>query len=160
VSELPTGLGAFASGDLEFAVDDGYTLVPGATEELDDQAFDRRFSPDRPIASWILARLARIAGGSLALEDETIEICEGAVYVIDFVVRRGKPIGKIQLQAGREGAALLGVVSIDPELVIDRFAGALLEAPDDVAVCRVRVRDPSWPEDELAEYGFDGSAYL
>lgn len=165
--KLPEGLGSFVSGDLAFEVDDGYSLLQLASaEEVDDQTLDRRLAagapPDAPLASWLLARLARLAGGTLALEEETVEICEGALYVVDFVLRKdGEPIGKVQLQAGRAGAALLGVVSqIEPAEVIERFTTALLADPHQIAACRVRVRDPSWPEEEVVDYGFDGVAYL
>ncbi len=165
MNELPEGLGRFASGSLVFEVDDGYSLVslePDRALELDEQQLDRRLgSIPGPIASWLLARLTALAGGTLALDDETVEVCEGAVYVIDFVVKQdGAPAGKVQLQAGCEGAALLGVVGLDPQLVIDRFVAALVAEPDQVAGCRVRARDPSWPEGEIAEYGFDGARYL
>jgi hypothetical protein len=164
VSDLPDGLGRFSAAELEFLVDDGYSLV--RLEEgtaLDEQSLGARLTPPEgaPLDSWLLARLKRLAGGTLALSEDVVEICDGAVYVIDFVVRSGgKPIGKVQLQAGPEGAALLGVVSADPSLVIERFTAALMTAPEDVAACRVRVRDPRWREDESVEYGHDGTSYL
>ncbi len=169
MAELPEGLGAFDADDLRFVVDDGYSLVAlDDAIDVDQQALAEHVSasgrvPARaPIASWILARLAHLAGGSLAIEEEIVEVCEGGLYVIDFVIRqRGAAIGKVQLQAGQGGAALLGMVSrrVSPEEVVARFISALLEAPDEVAACHVRVRDPAWPEDRVAEYGFDGETF-
>ena len=170
MNELPEGLGRFSCGDLSFEVDDGYSLVPLASgAEIDEQSLDRRLSEskrvpkDAPLASWILARLARLARGSLAIDEGTVEICAGGLYVIDFVIRRSAdPVGKVQLQAGVLGAALLGVVSreVDPAEVVERFIEALLVEPAQVSPCRARARDPAWPEDRVIEYGFDGSSYL
>jgi hypothetical protein len=161
VSELPEGLGRFSAGDLEFVVDDGYSLVAGAERELDEQHLGARLPVNAPLASWLLARLAHLAAGSLALEPDVIEVCEGAVYLIDFVVRKdAAAVGKVQLQAGREGAALLGALSIDPTYVVDRLVEALLANPQDVAACRARARDPAWPEHRVVEYGYDGTRYF
>jgi hypothetical protein len=156
-------LGSFSAADLDFEVDDGLTLVSMTDGfEIDEQALDDRFAGvGAPIASWILARLLKLSGGSLDLSADQIEVCEGGVFVIDFVVRSaGHPLGKVQLQAGIIGAAMLGVVAQDARDVVDRFVARMLEAPNDVATCRVRVRDPAWPTDHIVEFGFDGARYL
>jgi hypothetical protein len=166
VDDLPEGLGQFEVEELSFAVDDGYTIVPlEESVELDEQRLDRLLAPivpaGAPVASWLLARLARVCAGSLAFEPEVVEICDGGLYVIDFVLRwGGEPVGKIQVQAGASGVALLGVLAIDPDVVIERFVAALATAPQEVAQICVRVRDPAWREDRIAQYGFDGAAFL
>ena len=162
MSELPTGLGRFDAGELTFEVDDGYTLVPlEDTVEIDEQDLAARLKIE-PLASWMLARLAKLCGGNLALDD-TIEVCEGALYIIDFVVRKhGAPIGKVQLQAGLPGAALLGVVSSeqDPRMLVDLFVTALVKEPKELSAICVRSRDPSWPEDRVIEYGWNGEKFF
>lgn len=164
MSELPGGLGGFAAGDLSFAADDGLTRVRlEEKHEVDEQALDEKLVPPEgaPVASWLLARLTHLSQGSLELHDETVEICEGGVYVVDFVVRwNGIPAGKIQLQAGRIGVALLGMVSPQAAHVVEAFVGAVQAEPEEVAACAVRARDPAWPEGEVCTYGYDGTRYL
>lgn len=175
MSELPEGLGGFDAGRLSFAVDDGLTRVRlKETREIDEQSLDLELAPPpgAPLASWLLARLTRLCqealrpgeggpGRVLEQREDTVEVCEGGVYVVDFVVRQdGRPAGKIQLQAGRAGAALLGVTSIDADDPVDAFVAAVQASPTDVALCSVRVRDPDWPEGEVVAFGYDGERYL
>jgi hypothetical protein len=175
MSELPEGLGGFDAGRLSFAVDDGLTRVRlEEAREIDEQSLDRKLAPPpgAPLASWLLARLTRLCQAAvepgegaparlLEQREDTVEVCEGGVYVVDFVLRQdGRPAGKVQLQAGRAGAALLGVAAMDTDDPVGAFVAALQASPTDVAFCSVQVRDPDWPEGEVVTYGYDGERYL
>jgi hypothetical protein len=117
----------------------------GIGEDFQDDAFDLRLTgtgtiPDlggAPIASWLLARLARLTDGCLGLADR--EDADGGGYVVEFVVYRvyaptyrksasvqrllfdvakpgvyvesekpDKPVASFQFQADMEGAAVVG----------------------------------------------------
>ena len=91
--------GSFHSGRFRFQVEstDWTSDVDrGLLEELLDDAFDVRLTragqvPDlggAPLASWLLARLARLTDGRLGLAD--VEDNDGGGYMVEFVVY---PIG-------------------------------------------------------------------
>ncbi|MEQ9498547.1 MAG: hypothetical protein RIT81_16850 [Deltaproteobacteria bacterium] len=164
--------GVFDARGYTFAVDDGFTAV-----ELDDpqdfavEDLDERFTPHlpelngAPVASWVFARLGALVGGEdatrrLALDPDTVEHVDDALFVIDFVVRRGEaPVAKIQLQGGTIGVALLGVTA--DAAVVEAFEAALLAAVDEVATCRVMTLDPAaGPDASVQRFGFDGARYL
>lgn len=164
-----TNLGAFDAGGYHFEVDDGFTLIQlEASTELNigdvaDRLSRRLQTVDAPLASWLFARLAAVADGHLDFETETIEVCEDALWIVDFVVRDDNgPIGKLQIQACHDGTGLLGVLKhdVDSTAVIDAFFERLLEAPADVATHSVSVRDPEWPAGRVARYGYDGARFL
>jgi hypothetical protein len=174
-------VGTFDSGGYCFSLDDGYSvldLAAGAPLEEADQLAEDDLDrillatgrvPDlggAPIASWVLARLSHLAGRAIRPAGG-VEICEGAVYVVDFLVRTGdgRLAAKVQLQGGSIGVGLLGigVAGFDPRAIASAFASALIERPGAVAQCEVRVLDPAWGIDESGEpnrYGFDGTRYL
>ncbi len=166
--------GVFETRGLEFQVDDGFTAVEledgvdVEVEDLDARLLARGL-PDlngAPVASWAFARLGALVGGEdatrrLALDPDTVEHVDDALFVIDFVVRAsGAPVAKVQLQGGTIGVALLGVAR-DATAVLEAFEAALLAAPGEVAVCRVLTLDPTQGADApIHAYGFDGARYL
>jgi hypothetical protein len=158
---------AFAAPPFTFHLDDGFTpLALGnqacelAVEDLDLRLVAAARLPVGPgpaLASWLLARLAHLAG-DLGLGPE--EEVEDAVWILDFIVAEGgAPVAKLQLQAGAIGAGLLGVARGDGDAarVVAALVAVLTAAPEGVAPVRVRVAAPGGP---VHEYGFDGARYL
>ena len=162
MTEPLPNFGRFLAGRFSFEVDDGLTLVAlTESETINEQELDKRFPKGVPSASWLLARLRQLAEGSLDLDENAVEVCEGGVYVIDFLVRKdGSPAGKVQVQAGLDGAGLLGVVAPDQADVVNAFIDALLDQPQSLAPCKVNVRDPSWTEGRVETFGYDGERLL
>ena len=164
-------MSAFHAPPFTFTLDDGFTVVElgeGACElALDD--LDLRLEaaaalPARggaPLASWLLARLERMTGG-LGRDPAAVDEIEGAVFVLDFVVREGDAeVAKVQVQAGGVGAGLLGVVrsAADAPRVVDAWIAALVAAPAQVASVRIQVAEPAG-RGPPAAYGHDGARYL
>jgi hypothetical protein len=176
--------GSFTSGRFRFEVEksDWETdSARGFVEDLEDDEFDLRLTstgkvPDlsgSPIASWLLARLARLMDDRLGLADR--EDTDGGGYLIEFVVYRSNtdwadktanseqgflfnmaefqrplepeyPIASFQFQADMEGAAVLGRRTADSstEKILATFAAAILAAPTDLLSRELVVRDPEW----------------
>src|SRR5262245_10899884 len=89
--------GSFTSGSFRFQVEGSdweSDQARGLHEDFYDDAFDLRLTgtgriPDlggAPIASWLLARLARLTDDGLSLADE--EHSDGGGYMVEFVVYR------------------------------------------------------------------------
>jgi hypothetical protein len=164
--------GSFRADGLVFVEDDGYAEVELAEPvDLYEEAFDGRLVetgrvPDlfgSALASWILARIAHLTDRAFAIEGE-IEVCDGGVFVLDFVVQDegGEARGKVQIQAGTIGAGVLGVLesSLPPERVVRAILSALTSEPTALRACEIRVVDPAAEEKAPLRYGFDGAALL
>jgi hypothetical protein len=174
--------GSFTSGRFRFQVEgsDWETdAARGFREAFQEDAFDLRLTdtgkvPDlggAPIASWLLARLARLTDDRLGLAG--VEDADGGGYMVEFVVYRlpaapdpmqpllfnmdevdsdvvpDSPVASFQFQADMEGAAVLGHRAADctAEEVLDALATALLAAPADLMPRELSVRDPEWELD-------------
>ncbi len=160
----------FSGPPYTFTLDDGFAVLElgEALCELAVDDFDRLILESThlqdlqgaPLASWLLARLCHLNEG-LGLQPDAVECIEGGVWVVDFVVHCDEaPVAKIQLQGGMIGAGLLGV-AVNPEHaegLMQALLHRLLRAPEAVAECRVRIRDPE-AEDECV-FGFEGGVYL
>src|SRR5947208_2044149 len=133
--------------------------------DLQDDAFDLRLTgtgkvPDlggAPVASWLLARLARLTDDRLGLA--SVENVDGGGYVVEFVVylipadpatqkativqpllfnmdelgvdvEPERAVASFQFQAGMEGAAVVGqrATNCPAEKVLEALAAALLAA--------------------------------
>jgi hypothetical protein len=150
----------------------------GFHEDLEDNAFDLRLTNTGrvpvlggfPIASWLLARMARLTNDQLGLASR--EDTDGGGYVVDFVVYRvsvgweeaatgerflfnmaefecpaePEPIASFQFQAGMEGAAVIGRRAVDcrAEEILEAFAAAILEEPADLQPRELVMRDSEW----------------
>lgn len=175
--------GTFTSGRFRFKVEESdweSDSARGFHEELEDGDFGLRLTstgrvPDlggAPVASWLLARLARLTDDQLGLA--SLEHVDGGGYVIEFVVHRvgvdwqaeaaagqrflfnmaefQRPlesegaIASFQFQADMEGAAIIGRRSADCPggEVLEAFAAAILAAPADLRPRELVVRDPEW----------------
>jgi hypothetical protein len=178
---------SFTSGCFRFEVEgsDWETdSARGFHENLQDDDFDLRLTstgrvPDlngSPLASWLLARLARLTDDELGLADR--EDIDGGGYVVEFVVYRVNvdweektansgqqflfnmaefqrpveleiPVASFQFQANMEGAAVVGRRAADcpADEVLKAFAAAILAAPADLLPRELVVRDPEWKLD-------------
>lgn len=157
--------GRFAAPPFVFALDDGFTAVDLSAPVEVYQDLSASF-PEQgagaALASWLLARLAYLADGGLALEPGLVERVEGGVYVIEFVVLDASQIAvaKLQLQAGAAGAALLGVCERGlVEAVVGAWRAALSAAPEELAAVIVEVEDPA-DGDRRHRYGRVGGALV
>jgi hypothetical protein len=175
--------GSFTSGRYRFRVEasdwEGDS-ARGFCHDLQEDAFDLRLSGTgkvpglggAPIASWLLARLARLTDDRLGLAGE--EGVDGGGYLVEFVVYRVGPdwrteaargqgflfdmaeflppvasedaVASFQFQADMEGAAVIGrrAAGCPGEEVLEALAAAILAAPADLMPREVIVRDPEW----------------
>jgi hypothetical protein len=176
---------SFPSGRFRFYVDFSETerdQERGFSVYLDDDDFALRLTrsgtlPDlngAPVASWILARLARLTEDRLGLAEE--EHVDGGGYMIEFVVYRiptgpdpqqllmfgleqsdlsieDLPVAAFQFQADMTGAGVIGqrVPDCPAEEILEAFAAELLAAPTDLTPRELAVYDPEW-EDDPGEY--------
>jgi hypothetical protein len=182
--------GSFSSGRFRFQVegrDRETDLARGFREDLEDDSFYRRLTDTRkvpdlggaPIASWLLARLARLTDGRLGFAGR--HDSDGGGYMVEFVVyllhpdwvpQTGpsvqlflfnmaeferpvdpeKPVASFQFQADMQGAAVIGRRTPDcpAEQLLHAFATALLAAPTDLMGRELEVYDPEWREDPSA----------
>src|SRR5262245_19079012 len=193
--EVPAGISreecsmpaTFTSGRFRFAVEqsdaDG-DLARGFGVALQDDEVDLRLTdtgkvPEldgAPIASWLLARLARLTENQLGVGGTLAD--DGSDFVIDFVayaipadptsskakpsqpllfdldeldvrVEPDRPVASFQFQAGMEGAAVVGQRArvCSAEELLKAFAAALLAAPTELTAREIAVRDPEWKLD-------------
>jgi hypothetical protein len=172
--------GNFTHGQFHFRVE-GADYLPGVGEPLDDDAFDLRLTPSgrvpdlggAPLASWLLARLARLTDDGFPSNGK--EHNDGGGWCVEFVVYGAdeRPLAAFQFQGDMQGAAVVGdrAPDCDPEAVLGTLAEALLEHPGDLLRCRLRVVDPEWKHDpgcyeprpvpgDRNVYGWDGQRYL
>jgi hypothetical protein len=144
---------SFSSGRFRFQVED-LSWLPGLSERLDDEAFDGRLVktgrvPElhgAPVASWLLARLARITDGGFPSSGK--ERNDGGGWCVDFVVytEDGRPVATFQLQGDMRGAAVLGdrAAECPAEEVLQALVDRLVDAPDDLIESRLTVVDREW----------------
>jgi hypothetical protein len=95
-----------------------------------------------PVASWVLARIARLAGKRFPYTYGQVAGEAARYWVRYFVVSEsGKPIG-ILLLSGNAHEIRISLrhsnnLDLDPEQICQAFLTGLLEKPTDVARCRV-----------------------
>jgi hypothetical protein len=122
-----------------------------------------------PVASWFLARVARLAGRKFPFSFGQVIGSDGADYWTRFFClgRPATPVGMLHRSGSVEGIALsLGLLKpVDGEAVLEAFAEALLVMPHNVALCRVIVQytemtDPKVSFHVPKVYGWDGRRYI
>ncbi len=149
-----------------------HTMQADLAESLIESGWLPEAGPGVPVASWVLARLRRIAPGYVS--DRSLIVSDGGGYSFDFYVLRGEdPVAWLQLQGGMNGVDLLGEVS-EPtqfESLTNLLLATLLDQPTEIAVCTFEVIDPDWQvepdyyeptpsEQSRNHYGWDGTRYL
>lgn len=172
--------GSFIHGRFHFRVE-GADDLPGVGEPLHDDAFDLRLTSSgrvpelggAPIASWLLARFARLTNDGFPSSGK--EHNDGGGWCLEFVVYGPdeRPLSAFQFQCDMQGASIVGdrAPDCDPEAMLGALADALLEHPSDLLPCRLRVVDPEWRHDpecyeprpvpgDRNRYGWDGERFL
>jgi hypothetical protein len=157
--------GAFQTDNYWLLLDDGHADVDWEDGPGTDEEFDRRLAgsgrlPDlagAPVASWVAARLARLAGGLPGRACH--QHVDGGEYLLNFLVFRPdrSHIGSAQIQADRSGVAICCVCP-GARRVLAELAASLLAESADVAECRIDVSDPE--TDCGHAYGYEWGQYL
>lgn len=174
--------GVFQSNGFKFQIiRDSY--VPGLRKELTANELDQPLVrsgklPDlggAPVASWILARLAKLTSGKVGFALDDKQRNDGGGFAIEFLVldKDERRIAEFQLQGDTMGAAILGrrTEECSSGDIIHAVISALLASPADLMSCRLAVTDPEWWEDpEMYApkpkrgaknwYGWDGVKFL
>jgi hypothetical protein len=164
--------------DVGFMCEERYHDVdpPGAVttkrEHVDKELLATEALPDlagAPVASWLLARVARLTGKRFPYSYGQVVGSDGADYWLRFycLSRSGSPIGVLSCFGSQAGVVLAvrHVPSSEPNVLLDSFIRALLAAPGDVSRCRVIVQYTEMTDPEVAfhiprVYGWNGSRYL
>jgi hypothetical protein len=122
-----------------------------------------------PIACWFLARLAHLCGKRFPYSYGQVIGSDGADYWLRFfcIQRPATPIGVLHCSGKQAGITLCFQhgESQSAEVALDRFIGALLEAPQAVSRCKVIVQytefcDPSLAFHVPRVYGWNGLRYF
>lgn len=122
-----------------------------------------------PIASWYLARLARLCGKRFPYSYGKVIGSDGADYWLRLhcLKRSATPIGIIQCLGKQTGISLCfqHAELLEADSVLDKFIRALLEAPQDVSRCKVIVQytemcDPNVAFHIPRVYGWNGLRYF
>jgi hypothetical protein len=164
--------------DMGFLCEDSYHDVdpPGAVttqrEHVDKELQASGALPNlagAPVASWLLARVARLAGKRFPYSYGQVIGSDGADYWLRFycLSRSGSPIGVLSC-FGSQKEVVLAVrhaPNSEPNVVLDSFIRALLTTPGDVSRCRVIVQYTEMTDPEVAfhiprVYGWDHNRYL
>lgn len=139
---------------VRFEPDDGFALVrfpePYEVRVLDLAARLSDIEPasDR-LGSWLVARLAALSDHDPHWSTPGVEVEEEGLVILDLLALEatGKVLAKLQLQAGPEGAGLLGVAA-RPEagaLAVDALLEILRAAPTALVDAEIWVERPGEP---------------
>lgn len=170
--------GVVWAGDVGFLCEERYHDIdlPGAVtttrERLEQELLASGVLPEMsgaPVASWLLARVARLAGKRFPYSYGQVIGSDGADYWLRFycLKRSGSPIGVLSC-FGKQAGVVLSVrhpPDSEPKVLMDSFIRALLAAPGEVSRCRVIVQYIDMTDPEIAfhipkVYGWDGQRYL
>ena len=166
------------SGEVGFMCEARYQDIdlPGALtakrEHVEQELLASGMLPDlsgAPIASWLLARVARLAGKHFPYSYGQVIGSDGADYWLRFycLSRSGSPIGLLSC-LGKQAGVVLAVrhlPGLEPNPLLDSFIHSLLAAPGDVSKCKVIVQYTEMSDPEVVfhiprVYGWDGRRFL
>jgi hypothetical protein len=146
-------IGVVKTNEYYYVVDDAETKYDiDSTVNFDDLEFDMRLHAaknlpemrNKPIASWLIGRLAFLTDCRLGVYNGETQNCDGGSFVIASLIYDidHKCIGEMQIQAA-DGIAIFLKCSFNaaPENILRCFAHALLEEPDSLGDFMVYVRD-------------------
>jgi hypothetical protein len=169
---------AIWSGDFGFICEDRYQDVQFPVrasvqrENFEQDLIDSRRLPElngAPVASWLLARIARLAGCRFPYAFGEVVGSDGADYWLRFLcmTKPAKPAGVVHCSGKADGLEL-SVSLIKPsdgEAILDAFTEALLQNAAEVKRCRIVVQYTEMTDPEIAfhipkVYGWDGGRYL
>jgi hypothetical protein len=176
--------GRFIAGQFRFDVEHHDYLSDrerGFTKDFCGNDFGLRLTrsgylPDldgAPLASWLLARLARLTDDGLGVFGE--EHNDGGGFMVEFVVYLlpkspdprqlllfdleqsevplvpERPVASFQFQGAMDGVGIVGqrVPNCAGEDILDALEAALFAAPNELMACEVTIYDPEWEQDPL-----------
>jgi hypothetical protein len=170
--------GVIWEADVGFVCEQRYhdVALPGATtthrENVDRALLASGVLPDlggAPTASWLLARVARLAGRRFPYSYGEVVGSDGADYWLRFycMARSGKPLGTLSCFGKTAGIAMVAqsLSGVEADLLFDSFIRSLLSAPAEVSQCRIIVQYSEMTDPEVAfhiprVYGWDSGRYL
>jgi hypothetical protein len=170
--------GAFRSKDFTFVCEGGYHDVdlPGSARYECRTAQGLLSAPGTlpelsgaPVASWLLARIARLAGKRFPHSYGEVLGSDAATYWVRFfvVAGAGKPVAILSVSGNARGIriSLAHTGDAAPEEICGAFVAGLLEKPADIARCRVvsvytELTDPDCRFAIPRVYGWDGKRFL
>lgn len=141
-------------------------------EHADEELLATGALPDlggAPVASWLLARVARLAGKRFPYSYGEVVGSDGADYWLHFycLSRTGNPLGVLSCFANQLAVVLTVNHSpqVDPNVLLNSFIRLLLAEPDKVSRCRIIVQYTEMTDPKVAchiprVYGWDGRRYL
>jgi len=137
----------------------------GGTAELRaavDRAGLRKALRGAPVASWLLARLARLTWDNCSPEKYLQREDDMGGYLLELLIAKGaEPVARLTVDAGSE-LVELGGDAVSEEMakeVVSRFIAALVEEPLAVERCRFYVCGAELGGYEN-DYGWDGDDFL
>jgi hypothetical protein len=122
-----------------------------------------------PVASWLLARVARLAGKRFPYSYGQVLGSDAAAYWMRYFVvsEVGKPLGILSLSGNSRDIKISLTYTTDavPEEICEAFFAGLLEKSSDVARCRIvsiytELTDPDCRFVLPRVYGWDGKRFL
>lgn len=176
--DLNTVEGAFRSKGFRFVCEGAYHDVelPGSTryqcrtaQELLVAAGTLPDLSGAPVASWLLARIARLAGKRFPYSYGEVAGSDAAGYWVRYFVisQKDKPVGILSVSGTAQDIKLSLAHTADtvPEEICDAFLAGLLLEPSDITRCRVvsvytELTDPDCRFVIPRVYGWDGKRFL
>ena len=122
-----------------------------------------------PVASWLLARIARLGGKRFPYSYGEVAGSDAATYWVRYFVvsGAGKPVAILSVSANARDIrlSLAHTGEVSAEETCDAFVAGLLEKPTDIAPCRVvsvytELTDPDCRFAIPRVYGWDGKRFL
>ncbi|MES2694448.1 MAG: hypothetical protein V4773_13315 [Verrucomicrobiota bacterium] len=173
-------LGAFGVGPIRFVCDPKYTNVrlPGSVSlQENDFAAQLEFTGQlpvlggAPIAAWVLARMASVAGPRFPYSYGQVFGSDGddfwIVALAFSTAEQVRPVGSVSILGGRNYVKLwLDIVApVAPEDVKRAFQEALLAAPMElrralVTVVYTAFEDPAHATHVPYTLGWDGTSFI
>lgn len=163
-------IGVVKATDYFYVIDDAETKYDfGATTLFDDRDFELRLQAaanlalarNKPIASWLVARLAFLTDGKLGVYNGEIQSCDGGILVFAILVYDigQRCICEMQVQAD-DGIAIFGkcIPNENSERILNCFALTLISEPTDLRDFTIYVRDSETGSKRT--YGYNGGKLL
>ncbi len=122
-----------------------------------------------PVASWLLARIARLAGKRFPYSYGEVAGSDAASYWVRYFVisQTGKPVGILSVLGTARDITLSLAHTSDtvPEEICAAFLAGLLHEPNNIARCRLvsvytELTDPDCRFALPRVYGWDGKRFF
>lgn len=169
---------AIWNSDVGFVCDAQFTdaALPGASA-ISEQQYDKLLAgsgrlPDlngAPVASWVLARLAKLASQRFPYEPGQVFGSDGGDFWFRFIAFTSDlhPLGTLSLTGGESSVKLWAQISpaSESKRVIDAFTACLLAEPQQLQRFRLTVActdftDPNHWKKPPFVFGWDGKRFL